>query len=488
MPRGIALGLVGLGVGAGGVAVERFDLYVDYKNGDDVAGDGSLATPYKTLSKALSVAIAGQSIGLMGDATADAIYWGAGGTSALDNITIKNVSGHTPTFNLATLKAPGDFAKTGGYTNVYEATVAAFAVYGVWHGSTELAIASSVANCDATTNSFYRVNGGGNTLYINVGGSAPTETVTCNGGGRWLALTGDNVTVQGISVLYGEYLVKVEGTGNTLKDLTQTYQRSAYGRKVIEVTSTATGCTLDGITFVDWGKGGGNVYGLGIDGADCTIKNCDASDGGYQFIRSTAANTIVEYTTVADCRQDGIIFGGVNGIARYCITIDCIHAGIFFPSGADGGLAHHCIAYATGSGPYRGLLAEQAAGQSCAFYHCTVFGITTPATGQGILIQTNGTVTLRNCIFHGNNVGIHVNLTGYTPTLDLDYNCVQGNTTNYSNTSAQAHDVAGDPLFTDDANADFTLESGSPCRGAGETIAGISEQNPATIGRWEYAV
>jgi hypothetical protein len=42
--------------------------------------------------------------------------------------------------------------------------------------------------------------------------------------------------------------------------------------------------------------------------------------------------------------------------------------------------------------------------------------------------------------------------------------------------------VAGDPLFTNPAAGDFTLQAGSPAIGAGVYIAGVSTSNPPNIG------
>jgi hypothetical protein len=79
---------------------------------------------------------------------------------------------------------------------------------------------------------------------------------------------------------------------------------------------------------------------------------------------------------------------------------------------------------------------------------------------------------------------------------DVDYNCFWGNTTRYYTAGgtglfAGAHDIVGDPLWTNAGALDFTLGNGSPCIAAGGTTdvvldyAEVSFKSPPSIGALE---
>jgi len=72
-----------------------------------------------------------------------------------------------------------------------------------------------------------------------------------------------------------------------------------------------------------------------------------------------------------------------------------------------------------------------------------------------------------------NNIAVNNGRFGFNyvtkqPFLLFDYNCYFGNVGgNLNNIDAGLNDVEADPLFTDAANANFTLQSTSPCLGKG---------------------
>lgn len=90
-------------------------------------------------------------------------------------------------------------------------------------------------------------------------------------------------------------------------------------------------------------------------------------------------------------------------------------------------------------------------------------------TGRGFHLYASATgVELYNNISFSNNYGFSGS-TGASPTAH-DYNCAYGNTTNNWDGvifTKQTNDVESDPLFTDAANGDFTLQAASPCINAG---------------------
>lgn len=80
-------------------------------------------------------------------------------------------------------------------------------------------------------------------------------------------------------------------------------------------------------------------------------------------------------------------------------------------------------------------------------------------------------------------------------TFTADYNLVTGPAGNRTKTLSEANAVNGqDPLFTDELNEVFTLQSGSPARGAGTNLSGTftndytgNTRSAWDIGPYEYA-
>jgi hypothetical protein len=107
--------------------------------------------------------------------------------------------------------------------------------------------------------------------------------------------------------------------------------------------------------------------------------------------------------------------------------------------------------------------------QNCVFHN------NTGASSDGInCLSDNGSgrlccaANIYNCIFTNNGrFGLNANYD--SALLVKDYNCFNGNSTaaRGPGISVGANDVTADPLFTDAANGDFTLQAGSPCLNVG---------------------
>ncbi len=78
-----------------------------------------------------------------------------------------------------------------------------------------------------------------------------------------------------------------------------------------------------------------------------------------------------------------------------------------------------------------------------------------------------------------------------TVEYDLDFSGLYNNTANYNAIAAEDQgeaDVTADPTYTDAANNDFTLITGSPYIDAGDPQAGINDDylgDAPDIGRYE---
>ena len=88
--------------------------------------------------------------------------------------------------------------------------------------------------------------------------------------------------------------------------------------------------------------------------------------------------------------------------------------------------------------------------------------------GIALNLSTCTNVQIVNNIIYGWTTG--VSFTASTNTAYLDYNDFYNNTTDVSNCSLGENDITTNPNFTDAANGDFTVQSGSPVIGTGLQI------------------
>jgi hypothetical protein len=459
-------------------------IYIDYGAGSDATGDGTNGNPYKTLSKALSVAVDGSRI-----AVKDGTYYESNLANARTGVTIAALTPGNAVFTPSTPYT--SWSKTEGATNVYEAVCTKGAQYGTWHGTTRLTTQTSVATVDENTDSAW-LDDPNNRLYVNVGGGAPTDTVHLL----------DNVNTlldsMGTGIVYDGLWLRWVGRGIALNAASaaalncQFHQMTnAVGvRGAIEATAAGAGrlvqgCTVESVADLNvgvWVK----TAGTGLTVLDSTFQNC------YVGVRVQSGTGLVVHDSTFDNCQDGVVVETGTALVYNLLSLDAGHGAVQFTGAGTNGVARHCVAYAPAVPArlnHNAFIGEN--GATAAFYHCVASGLKTAAgNGYGFFVLTDGTTaTVKNCAAVNCKVAFRAN---NNPTLTADYNGVYGNTSDYGGTlpfPVGAHDLATDPLMAG-LPSDVHLGAGSPYIDAGVAVAGVNDGFLGVapdIGRHEYA-
>jgi len=460
-----------------------YSYYID-PAGDDVAGDGSLGNPWASLSKALSMMVNGESVGVN-----DGTYAAENNvSSALNSITIAATSGASPIFLCIAPTSP--WTKTLGRTNVYEAGTVQ--PYGVHDDTVRLAEEVSIANVDANEDTFYWA---ANICYVHVAGGIDPDSR----GPMYLATTsaiqytfsGDDVAITGCAFEHGMRCLNLTGDRPTLTSCEFNYWNNYFtGFETVSVAGA--GAVLDTCVFHDlYYAQAGEAIEVEVTASGCTITGCTIDDAKHAVTILGGNNHTITSCTIHTTRAYAIAaFGGTGHVISYSTMYQVDH-GITINGAATTATVHHNVVYTTGPGTFEAgtryaFVAET--GATALFYHCIAAnGQLGTLAGIGWYIQTAGTTaTVINCASYNNDTGFAEGAGG--PTITADYNGSYDDTVDYGGGFPNgAHDLAGDPAYTNPGADDYTLQIGSPYRGAGTFVAGVSEQNPPTIGRWEYA-
>ena len=169
---------------------------------------------------------------------------------------------------------------------------------------------------------------------------------------------------------------------------------------------------------------------------DCEIAyNSSASGGGIKSIEASSTATLTrcklhdnESTTV----DGGAIEASIGGVT-----------------------ATNCLFYDNTSADEGGAVKVGGTGGSGAFYNCVFEG--NSATNYTIR-QTDGTLTIVNCIVYGNTGGA-VDSTG--GSVSVTYSDIEGGYTGAGN-------ISGDPVFVGSGDNPYDIQASSPCIDAGD--------------------
>jgi hypothetical protein len=138
------------------VGGRSYTYFVDAVNGSDSNSGASADAPLKTIAALTAKGIkSGDSIGLARNS-----FWREQITITNHNVSVSAYGSGTPPMLDCSDIITNTWTKTGGQTSVYQATVPVADDTGigwvsVWENSNRLVRATSIGNCDATTNSYF---------------------------------------------------------------------------------------------------------------------------------------------------------------------------------------------------------------------------------------------------------------------------------------------------------------------------------------------
>jgi hypothetical protein len=315
-------------------------------------------------------------------------------TIAHNNVSVKWLTpepGNEPKFDCSNLIAAGAWTKTGGQTNVYQATVAIEgAVSKTWvsalEDNTRLTRAVDLAACDATAGSYFPssdATNGNITLYVHASdnsdpaASGKVYAHAC----RKYGLFCYNVT--------GTQITGIETRRNLHDDGSMSLGRSTTVTDCVVRDGTKhnmlarEGCVLDNVELVDAYYYTNAtllvLYDFDPTGLDVIIKNCHLHRSAY------ASNY-------------GGFFSEVGGVGYYgTVTYDNCQTeniGTAFSGGLGAGAVGLNIINCTASGGSTGIRVDTAA-------PCTIAGCNMSGTSDRIvhLDEPSPNVTIAGCTF-----------------------------------------------------------------------------------------
>jgi hypothetical protein len=458
-----------LALGAGGRA-PAFNLYVDPVDGND-ANPGTMALPKKTLGS---------------------VTWSQGtrvglkrGTETREHVTMTGSNCVLGAYGTgAAPRILGSTLVVGTWT--YAAGVGSIALAAA--PSNVFVVASSVTKltqntATPTTPAANQWGHSAGTLYVNTG-SDPNgqriEHVTQDVTLRGVTLAADCV-LEDVAVWFakgtGAY---IDSSGNRARisrcDLSWNCYDGAAGSSG---ANPPKDCIVESC-FV-WGNGYGPKDGSGADGDGVSFHGDAASDYGSATIRWND----IRYNTKSGIGNQSAV--SCEAYGNY--LEDNFDNIAIFPTSYGGATSlrqrfyYNIIRRSTNPERFGVYFSDSPAPYNHAvavdLYNNVFYSGAANSGSTGLYIPNapNLTLTMRNNIVKGFDRGLRNTVAG--AVLDLDYNCVSGNTTNYYDngtrvpalsTVAGAHSITSDPLFTNAGAGDFTLQGGSPCNDTGADV------------------
>lgn len=247
---------------------------------------------------------------------------------------------------------------------------------------------------------------------------------------------------------------------------------------------------------------GGMVHDNGHSSNGTSSDDCNGIGLGGEGIASTytTISGVTIKKNVADAIScyvpSGVATDSANVIIRYCVIDSTTSgSGIRFDGKGQWTLIHHNVIYGNSlTGIQHGDGTAGSGSTRIDIFHNSVYGNTNGGITMG---GATSVLTFKNNIVHSNGDawnGFDMNISASLDSLASDYNIFydpaewEHNTNMYlfgtgnmtlsdwkTATSGDAHSLGSDPLFTNTATADFTLQNGSPAINAGVVIVGMND-------------
>jgi hypothetical protein len=271
----------------------------------------------------------------------------------------------------------------------------------------------------------------------------------------------------------------------------------------IEIADGGTGFVIDGVTC-DTNPTGIAIHNhTSYDVPSVEVRNCTITGNTAQGIQimcqaaSAATTILIEDTTItntAGASSDGlrIATSGANYVSGSIIVRDCAISGSgryqAYLNGDD--ITLERCAISGGNRMLRLQDCKRATVRHCTLYEATylagfpllhILGARTDTvTARNNIIAADDTAALVISTDSGATTGVTVDYTLYKQTVSLvrwRWSGTQYTFANWKTNSGQdAHSpTPAEPLFTNKAGGDFTLQAGSPAIDQGVVIAGVND-------------
>lgn len=231
------------------------------------------------------------------------------------------------------------------------------------------------------------------------------------------------------------------------------------------------------------------------DTANVTINRCTISGNTQGFNTATGAAVVVinDSTFSGNTANDVIPDGTTTCTVNRC-KFEITAAGVKSVVANDGGdiTFNYCI-WDVSAAPNATdtQISGANADSTITFNNCVLYGLDGIDTHGGMTVSAPASVVINlyNCILRGWWRCAYIDLGA---TVNADHCCFSSVT--IVNLTTNISPVNSDPLFVDEANGDFHLQAGSPCRNAGTDVGltrdyyygTVPKEGTVDIGAAEY--
>lgn len=234
--------------------------------------------------------------------------------------------------------------------------------------------------------------------------------------------------------------------------------------------------------------------------ANCTLPNQAFATWSAYWCDVGGTSTTIERNKIWNIDPTKSGFGNPLGLGH-------VATGIFVEHSCYGHTVKNNIVYDVGSVALRNRQDSHDAGNMNKYYNNTVY-----SNQIGMYIVNPAGVEIKNNIFFDNslaqieldnntvgnnaiNNNLYFDTAGGNKVGQVNFGSVQNFATWKATCSCDANSVNADPLLTNTAGADFTLQSASPAKNAGSTAPGVTNDyagrlrdSAPDIGAYEFVI